>query len=344
MRTIKHRAFKLKELRSVENDGQRQIVGHAAVFNQLSENLGGFRERIFQGAFKKTIQEADVRGLMNHDKNLILGRTKSGTLRLREDDVGLWFEIDTPNTSYANDLHVSIDRGDIDQASFSFSIIRGEIDENEKSGDLRIYNLREAQLYDVSPVTFPAYPQTDVSANSLNNMEIRLRHGLPLLDEDKQIMERLSNLFKEHLSSADENHAEGRSDEESEDIELRIWEDQEDWKEVRYSIRDDDLFKRIRSWWLKENSIRALGGPLKTSDEVKIQSLRFIKKAGWTLEKAKAWVKDHPEIKRDLISQLFDNLPEGDIEPEVIEPDTMERQISPEDLDRRIRLAERFLI
>lgn len=153
---IEHRAFAMTELRVIGEDNQpKKIIGHAAVFNQLSEDLGGFREQIAPGAFAKTLKTADVRALFNHDPNYILGRTKSGTLQLAEDDQGLAVEINPPETQWANDLLISINRGDISQMSFAFRTLQ---DKWEK--DIR--ELIEVELFDVSPVTYPAYPQTDV--------------------------------------------------------------------------------------------------------------------------------------------------------------------------------------
>lgn len=160
-RHLERRAFRLDQI-GVEKreDGSSIIRGHAAVFNELSEDFGNWRERILPGAFTKTLKEADVRSLFNHDSNLILGRTKSGTLRLQEDETGLVFEVDPPDTTYANDLLVSIGRGDIDQASFAFQVVKDRMSTNAEE---TVRELLEVRLFDVSPVTFPAYPQTDVS-------------------------------------------------------------------------------------------------------------------------------------------------------------------------------------
>ena len=135
------------------------IVGHAAVFNVV-DGPAWFRERIAPGAFADSIG-GDVRALFNHDTNLVLGRTSAGTLSLREDDTGLYMEIQPPDTSYARDLMESIRRGDISQASFSFEVEQAasEVVDGE---DVR--TLRKVRLYDVGPVTFPWYEATDVSA------------------------------------------------------------------------------------------------------------------------------------------------------------------------------------
>jgi HK97 family phage prohead protease len=156
------RTFPLAELR-VEGDKKPQIVGYASVFDQKSEDLGGFREIVKQGAFKKTIAESDIRALFNHDPNYVLGRKKTGTLQLSEDDHGLRISINPPETTWAKDLLTSIRRGDIDQMSFGFKTIK---DDWEKRDGENIRSLSEVRLFDISPVTFPAYPQTSVEARS----------------------------------------------------------------------------------------------------------------------------------------------------------------------------------
>lgn len=139
-------------------------MGYAAVFGVWSEDLGGFREMIQPGAFRNALKTSDVRALVNHDPSLILGRTKSGTLALREDEVGLYIDVTLPETSYARDLAASVRRGDIDQMSFAFTVA---LDDWTWSGDTVRRVVQEVeQLYDVSPVTYPAFPQTSASVRS----------------------------------------------------------------------------------------------------------------------------------------------------------------------------------
>src|SRR5206468_6343372 len=112
-----------RELRvSAGADGKRTLSGYAAVFNSLSEDLGGFREQIKPGAFTRSLEASpDVMCLHEHDpKQGLLGRTKSGTLALTQDNVGLRFDCSLPNTTLANDVCESIARGDIDGCSFGF--------------------------------------------------------------------------------------------------------------------------------------------------------------------------------------------------------------------------------
>ena len=143
-----------------------KIRGHAAVFN-IESNAGRyFREKVASGAFADSIQKDDVRALWNHDANYVLGRNVSGTLTLREDAQGLYYEIDPPDTQWARDLIVSMKRGDITQSSFGFEVIKQEWVEEKDALPLRI--IREAKLWDVSPVTYPFYQQTDVAMRSLD--------------------------------------------------------------------------------------------------------------------------------------------------------------------------------
>lgn len=146
-------------------DGQGIITGHAAVFNQLSEDLGGFREMIAPGAFTDTILADDVRALFNHDGNFVLGRNKAGTLELAEDSIGLAVRIKPPATQWAKDLLVSMKRGDITQMSFGFQVVK-DGQKWMRDGTNVIRSLLKLRLFDVSPVTFPAYPQTDASVRS----------------------------------------------------------------------------------------------------------------------------------------------------------------------------------
>lgn len=146
-----------------------RLVGYAAVFHHDSELIGGsFIERIAPGAFKDSISTGDdVRALINHNPEKILGRTVSKTLMLREDDKGLHVTIDPPNTSYAKDLLESTKRGDISQMSFGFQVPPGgDRWERGVNGRPDIRTLLKVKLFDVSPTTFPAYPDTDVAVRA----------------------------------------------------------------------------------------------------------------------------------------------------------------------------------
>lgn len=140
-------------------DGEFGFEGYAAVFDQLSDDLGGFRVSIKRGAFKRNLQD-DVRLLVNHDPNLLLGRTKSGTVQLSEDPKGLRVKADIAPTQLGKDLKILMERGDLDQMSFAFRVEEDEWEEAD-DGTLLRHISRFSELYDVAPVTYPAFPQTE---------------------------------------------------------------------------------------------------------------------------------------------------------------------------------------
>lgn len=152
------------EVREEGEEKKPKIVGYAAVFDDPAPETWGFIEKIAPGAFTDALKNSDVRALINHDPNLILGRSKAGTLTLKEDEKGLYYEIDPPNTTYANDLMESMRRGDIDQSSFQFVV---EVEEWDDSGDVPVRTIKKvSELRDVSPVTFPWYPTTESGLRS----------------------------------------------------------------------------------------------------------------------------------------------------------------------------------
>lgn len=162
------------ELRDSGNGTDFTLTGHAAVFERWSETLstwaGDFREKIARGAFADVLTEGpDVRLLVNHDENLILGRTKAGTLELSEDERGLRVWARVAPTSYAADLRLAMQRGDIDQMSFAFAVAEDgdEWREDHEDEEVERVILRIAELYDVSVVTFPAYPDTNAAMREL---------------------------------------------------------------------------------------------------------------------------------------------------------------------------------
>lgn len=153
------------EVRARKGDGDGVVVeGHAAVFGRRSQNLGGFVEVIDPKAFDRSLGDnPDVRALINHDPSLLLGRSRSGTLRLAKDSTGLHYEIDLPDTQAARDLRVSMERGDISHSSFAFFVMRdGDVwSETEEGFPQRTLTAVSIHNGDVSPVTYPAYEDTD---------------------------------------------------------------------------------------------------------------------------------------------------------------------------------------
>jgi len=202
------------ELRNAgEGEEERKIVGRPAIFNQLSRNLGGFRERILPGAFTKTLQESNAKALWNHDKNYVLGSMRSGTLSITEDIEGLSFEAMPPDTQWARDFMQSVERGDVDQMSFRFRAVRDRWTKDEENNLIR--ELVEVQLIEVSPVTFPAYPQTSVDLREMGaeldpevieDVAMRAATGNLTDDDRAQIAEIRSVL--DRLAAPAESHPE----------------------------------------------------------------------------------------------------------------------------------------
>lgn len=163
------------ELRTAENEPAK-VRGYAAVFEKQSDDLGygttELREVISRGAFDAVLND-DVRALFNHDPNFILARSKGGvgTLKIGTDDVGLWYEFAPPATNAGRDLVESMKRGDVDQSSFAFSVAKDGVrwEETSEAGRtfVRRTILKVERLFDVSPVTYPAYPDATVALRSL---------------------------------------------------------------------------------------------------------------------------------------------------------------------------------
>lgn len=148
---------------SDSNPSQWQISGYGLVYNSWSEDLGGFKEMIAPGAADEVLAaNPDIRGLINHNPDLLLGRTTAGTMRVSGDQHGVAYLIDAPDVSYANDLRVSLERGDITQSSFAFRVAQGGATwVEDPESDLLLRTITKfSGLYDMSPVTYPAYPAT----------------------------------------------------------------------------------------------------------------------------------------------------------------------------------------
>lgn len=143
-----------------------RLGGYALKFDRLSQNLGGFVERIAPGALTKTLRDnGDVLCRFQHEDNYLLGRTLSGTLRLEVDDTGLLYEVDLPDTSYARDLAALAARGDVQHSSFAFRTISDDWGFTEQGFPLR--TLLEMHLVDTAPVVTPAYLDTSSGLRSL---------------------------------------------------------------------------------------------------------------------------------------------------------------------------------
>ena len=167
-----------------DDDGTVTFEGHAAVFNKVAD-LGWFREKVSPGAFRKTIKEADVRFLYNHDPDSVMARTTAGTLKLSEDKRGL----KTKATLDPDDVDVQrvvpkLRSGNVSQMSFGFRVIKDEWDEEPDDGGTVMRTLKEVELFDVSAVTYPAYAETDAAVRSATSSakEIADEHGIDVED------------------------------------------------------------------------------------------------------------------------------------------------------------------
>ncbi len=149
-----------------EGEGEpRTLAGYAALYNSETRIGSFFREVIEPGAFRAALaRQDDVRALFNHDANYVLGRTAAGTLRLEEDERGLRYTVTLPDTQAGRDLWTSVQRGDVSQSSFAFSVDAEEW--RELKADLPLRVVKDVTLFDVSPVTYPAYTETSVSART----------------------------------------------------------------------------------------------------------------------------------------------------------------------------------
>ena len=198
---MEKRIFNIETRVDSTEDGRDLVVGHASVYDSRSNNLGGFYEFIERGAFtEELIANSDVRALINHDPNLILARNTSGTLNLSADERGLKYEFEMPETSYGKDLAISMKRGDITQSSFAFTVAEDDWSTDADGNNIRTIKKID-RLYDVSPVTYPAY-------NMAESDLVVAKRGLKeyqesLVEETKEeiIEEKENNLVRNSLIS-----------------------------------------------------------------------------------------------------------------------------------------------
>lgn len=158
--------FQIEDVEIRETDGKNTITGYAAVFEKLSVPIHDwFREKIRKGAFKDSLQNNNVRALWNHNPDFVLGSSKTNTLRLKETDKGLRFELDAPDTQAGRDAIVVIKRGDVDGMSFGFRVRKQEWDEKDPKNIIR--TLIDVDLREISPTAFPAYLDTKVKVRTV---------------------------------------------------------------------------------------------------------------------------------------------------------------------------------
>lgn len=150
----------------------RTLYGYAALFNSTT-NLGEFAEVIMPGAFTRTLSALsaqNIRAIFEHDSKSLLGKVGSNTLRLSEDDKGLAFELDLPDTSLGRDLMELVKRGDISGCSFGFLPVR----DTWREGDMPLRELRDVDLFEITLTSQPAYADTTVQMRARAPRSIRL--------------------------------------------------------------------------------------------------------------------------------------------------------------------------
>ena len=196
MKKIERRTFTVRDVEARAEGGSMRLSGYAAVFHDSSVPLP-FKEKIAPGAFRKTLSETpDVRLLVNHE-GLPLARTKNGTLRLEEDDRGLRFDADLADTQEGRDIYTLVERGDVDQMSFAFRVIRQKWNDDRSVRVLTEVSLSDG---DVSVVTYPAYPTTSVQARE------QLRAAIEAVKEGREVTGDSLIALKSIFSDLSEGH------------------------------------------------------------------------------------------------------------------------------------------
>lgn len=187
------------EARAAADGEPAKISGYAAVFNMPSVLLYGFRERIEPGAFADSVAQNDIRALWQHDSARVLGRTGPGTLRLWEDEHGLAFELMPPDTQDGRDAVTLIKRGDINQMSFGFNVPTGGDSWAEDDDGIPLRTLHSVDLMEVSPVTWAAYPGTNVTILRSTPDWVRraLAYGVDNIEVDRA-RARVDQVLDEH--------------------------------------------------------------------------------------------------------------------------------------------------
>lgn len=213
MKKIERRTYVVQDVEARQTeDGVMRLSGYAAVFNDASVPLP-FKERIAPGAFRKTLTEMpDVRLLINHE-GLPLARTKNGTLNLIEDDRGLRFDAELADTQEARDIYTLVERGDVDQMSFAFRVIRQNWNKDKSERTLTEVSLADG---DVSVVTYPAYPTTTVEARQ------KIAHALDAIKEGRKLDEDSIKALRDYLSELLDMEDEDDDEIEDEEEEIEI--------------------------------------------------------------------------------------------------------------------------
>ena len=191
---MEKRIFNIENRFETKEDGQEVVIGYGCIFNSRSENLGGFYEFISPTAIsEETIEKSDTRALINHNQDLILARQSAGNLKLSIDEKGLKYEFEIPDgLSYGKDLAINMKNGNINQSSFAFTVAEDEWSTDEEGNDIRTITSID-RLYDVSPVTYPAYKMADSDL-------VVAQRGLAMYKEKQEIKEEENDLVARSLA------------------------------------------------------------------------------------------------------------------------------------------------
>jgi len=191
------------EVRGLEEKNINILSGYAVEWGSFSVPFPGteIRETVKRGAFDKSLQGNSVKALWNHNRDMVLGNTKSGTLRLKPDDRGLGFEVDLPDTTWGRDAAVSVGRKDVDTMSFSFLPRSNGVNWARINGIIT-RELTDVELFEISPCPFAAYPETSVHARSLiddyeNHLNIineEIVKNVSFLESKREIIKRLEGI------------------------------------------------------------------------------------------------------------------------------------------------------
>lgn len=178
------------ELRVETRDGKNVLTGLTAPFGKLSLDLGGFQEQIEPGAFREALKRSDPVALFNHEQSNLLGRVSAGTLRVKETDAGLEYDVDLPATPAGETVRVGVERGDIRGNSFAFRVKKDAWEERADGTWLRTV-MEVEELFDVGPVVNPAYPDTEVA---LRSMEAMRAMKMPVRDESRERLQKIADV------------------------------------------------------------------------------------------------------------------------------------------------------
>ena len=192
---MEKRVFNIENKFETRENGKQVVTGYGSIFASRSENLGGFYEYISPTAIsQETIEKSDTRALINHDQNLILARQSAGNLKLSVDKKGLRYEFEIPEgLSYGKDLAINMKNGNINQSSFAFTVSDDEWDTDDNGNDIRTITGID-QLFDVSPVTYPAYKQAGSDL-------VVAQRGLAMYKEKQEIKEEENDLVARSLAT-----------------------------------------------------------------------------------------------------------------------------------------------